>query len=339
MKAKLSAITLSICCLSVNAGVQEGIAAMRNGDYQAAYKEFLPLAKKGDDKAMITIGLMYHQGQGFKQDYSKAMDWYIKALKKNNGDAWSNIGVMFRDGLGVKKNKKIAYCMFLITHVCGLGSQSTQYRANSCLRRMIPQMTLPELKECFNYTVEYIRAYAESRGTLKGIPDQYKPSPKRAALKDKPWWVKGELDFLKEDTPKAVAKKEPAKYKSNVKLEFRTGSMSAEKGLTQMKVKGSSQPVYISNEVILSNRDVASASILLREGSPIIKLNLTGSGKEKFATASANNINKPVGVFIDGQLICAPIVKDKVSGGQVCITGDFTKTDAQHIVNGLNKKQ
>jgi TPR repeat protein len=189
-------VTISV---SLQAGVKEGITAMNNGDYKTAHKEFLLLAKKGDDKAMITIGLMYHQGQGVKQNYSKAMDWYIKAFSKNNGDAYNNIAVMYRDGLGVPKNKKMAYCLFLIAHVCSLGSQSTQYRVNSCLRRIIPEMTKTEIKECFSYTLEYIQAYVESKGTLKGIPDKFKPSKKILPLKDKPWWLKGELDFLNED--------------------------------------------------------------------------------------------------------------------------------------------
>ena len=180
------------------AGLQEGIAAMNEGDYVKAREHFLPLAEAGDDKAMITIGLMYHQGQGVKKDYSQAMDWYIKAFKKGNGDAYSNVGVMYRDGLGVEKNKKMAYCLFLITHVCGLGTEATQYRAGNCLGKIVPEMSHEELVECFDYTLEYIEAYVVSKGTLKGIPDDYRPSAERLSLKDKPWWLEGELDFLKE---------------------------------------------------------------------------------------------------------------------------------------------
>ena len=191
-------VITSLCCVGL-AGVQDGLTAMDRGDYAEAYKQFLPLAEKGDSKAQITIGLMYHQGQGFKQDYSKAMDWYIRAFTNMNGDAFSNIGVMYRDGLGVPKNKKMAYCLFLITHVCSRGSDSTQSRANSCLRRIIPEMTKPDLVECFNYTMEYIQAYVVSKGTLTDIPANLKPSKTKIALKDKDWWLSGELDFLKDD--------------------------------------------------------------------------------------------------------------------------------------------
>ncbi|MFC1498059.1 ankyrin repeat domain-containing protein [Verrucomicrobiota bacterium] len=221
----LLAMSLFAGCVAdkpeLSSNKEEAIAALNQGNYKEAYNQFLPLADNGDDNAMITIGLMFHQGNGFKQDYSKAMDWYIKAFKKENGDAYNNIGVMYRDGLGVKKNKKMAYTLFLVTHVCSLGTESTQYRANSSLRRIIPEMSKEDLVECFNYTLEYVKAYVTSKGTIEGIPDKYKPSKKRVAIKNKPWWVEGELDFLGKDGPDKNAPK-----KAENKAKFEMGSVS-----------------------------------------------------------------------------------------------------------------
>lgn len=198
-------VVLALAAGVAVAGVREGVEAMNRGDYVTARNEFVPLANAGDTRAMVTLGTMYLQGQGVVQDYGQAMDWYLKAFEKGDGDGYSNIGVMYRDGLGVAENKKIAYCLFLITHVCSLGSESTQMRANSCLRRMVPLMTRDELIECFTaYTHDYIRAYVLSRGTLKGIPSKHKPGLLRRALKDEPWWAPGELDFLKEPAPGAA---------------------------------------------------------------------------------------------------------------------------------------
>jgi hypothetical protein len=178
------------------AGVQEGIRALQSGNYKTAYEEFKPLAEKGDDRAAITIGNFFLKGQGFKINHDTALKWYLIAFEKHNGDAYSNIGVMFRDGLGVNKNQKMAYALFLITHVRGLGSQSTQQRANSCLRRIISKLKHEEFVEVFNYTEEYIIAYVKSKGTLKGYPKKFKPSSKFKSLKQKDWWTPGELDFL-----------------------------------------------------------------------------------------------------------------------------------------------
>ena len=53
---------------STLADAQDAVAAVKRGDYQTAFKEYKYLADSGDTKAMVSIGLMYHLGQGFKQD-------------------------------------------------------------------------------------------------------------------------------------------------------------------------------------------------------------------------------------------------------------------------------
>lgn len=274
-------VLLSSLCL---AGSQEGIAALNRGDYEEAYRQFLPLAEAGDDKAMITIALLYHQGQGFKQDYNQAMDWYIKAFRKGNGDAYSNIGVMYRDGLGVAKNRKMAYCLFLITHVCGLGSESTQYRANSCLSRIITEMPHAEFVECFDYTVEYIEAYVLSKGTLKDIPDNCKPSKERLSLKDKPWWLEGELDFLQTKTSResdrALNDQLPGKLTRESHL-IEIGVPSIHE-IGNVVIKSQDYDFTIKEfEIVSENNGVESVSVLLNGPvPPQITVNAEYAGKK-----------------------------------------------------------
>jgi len=178
------------------AGENEGIEALQKGDYKMAYKEFLPLAKAGDEKSMITLGLLFHEGKGFEQNYSTAMEWYIKAFRLGNGDAYNNIGVMYRDGLGVTKNRQIAYCLFLITHMRSLGTQDTQLRANRNLRRLITELSEDEIKQALCYTEEYVQEYVYSKGKINNISENFIPSLKTPAIKDKDWWIPGELlDF------------------------------------------------------------------------------------------------------------------------------------------------
>jgi hypothetical protein len=158
----LAAFTLFLNC----AFAGDGVEALEKGDYETAYREFLPLAEKGDTRSIIQIGMFYHQGQGVKQDYSKAMDWYLKAFKKNNGDAFNNIGVMYRDGLGVEKNLQIAYALFWITYWSGLGDDETQIRNGHNLDKTAALMKPAEAEEAVRMTGEYVVAYVEKRGKL-----------------------------------------------------------------------------------------------------------------------------------------------------------------------------
>jgi TPR repeat protein len=115
---------------------------------------------------MINLAVMYHTGQGVTQDYGKAMDWYLKAFAKQNGDAYSNIGVLYRDGLGVETNLPIAYALFYITHMRGLGTDSTQIRAGRNLDKTVALMKQDEINETLKITEKYVIRFVEKRGKL-----------------------------------------------------------------------------------------------------------------------------------------------------------------------------
>jgi preprotein translocase subunit SecD len=120
-----------------------------------------------------------------------------------------------------------------------------------------------------------------------------------------------------------------------VTLEFRPGSQSPGAGLIEMPVAGSDQPIYISEDVALSNADVASSRVGSGPSGPHIEIVFTKAGAERFATVTANNIRKPLGILVDGQLISAPIVMEKISGGGVWISGAFSQEEAQRIADGI----
>jgi preprotein translocase subunit SecD len=123
-----------------------------------------------------------------------------------------------------------------------------------------------------------------------------------------------------------------------VTLEFRPGSQSPMEGLTEMTVVGTDQKVYISQDVVVSNNDIVSAEFIEGFGSPQILIVFTRAGVEKFSRATENNIGKPLGIVIDGQLFSAPIVREMISSPRMIISGRFTQEEALRIVNGINKK-
>lgn len=126
---------------------------MAQGETEEALDIFEGLAAKADDKAMVQLGVFHYEGTGGEQNYAKAMDWWLKVFANQNADAFVNLGVMHRDGHAAPTNKKIAYCVFLTIHMCGLGSQSTQLRSNRCLRMVTEKLSRDDIKDCLsNYT-------------------------------------------------------------------------------------------------------------------------------------------------------------------------------------------
>ncbi|MDP2637064.1 MAG: protein translocase subunit SecD [bacterium] len=69
---------------------------------------------------------------------------------------------------------------------------------------------------------------------------------------------------------------------------------------------------------------------------PTVILQFNDEGAKLFEELTARNIGKPLAIFLDGQLLSAPIVQDKISGGSAQITGRFTVQEAQMIARNLN---
>lgn len=184
------------------AGVQEGLAAMKRGDYDNALQEFEALADKGDSRAMITIGLWYHQGNGFPRDYDRAMSWYLRAFELDNGDAYNNLGVMYRDGLGVERNRSASYALFSLTLLRGLGSESTQRRAMSNLGREISETSEEQRELALCMTESYLKNLIASRGKLQGVAEADLPSAANPRIKDnQDLWLESERKALNFDCP------------------------------------------------------------------------------------------------------------------------------------------
>lgn len=72
-------------------------------------------------------------------------------------------------------------------------------------------------------------------------------------------------------------------------------------------------------------------------GKPVVGLNFSSEGAQKFEKITEANIGKPLAILIDNQLISAPpIVEEKISGGRAIIRGNFTLDEVRHYVIQLN---
>ena len=50
---------------------KQGLESAKKGDYQTAFKLWLPLAEQGNANTQFNLGNMYYEGKGVKQDYAE----------------------------------------------------------------------------------------------------------------------------------------------------------------------------------------------------------------------------------------------------------------------------
>ena len=64
---------------AASADFKGGLAAYERNDYAAAFREWLPLAERGDGLAQIYVARMYEEGKGVRRSFGEARRWYDRA--------------------------------------------------------------------------------------------------------------------------------------------------------------------------------------------------------------------------------------------------------------------
>ena len=104
MRWAVSVVLLLMLAAPAWAGMGEGVAAFKRGDYATALREFRLAAEQGNAAAQYNLGQMYRKGQGVPQDYAEAVKWYRRAADQGDAYAQHDLGVMYDKGWGVPQD-------------------------------------------------------------------------------------------------------------------------------------------------------------------------------------------------------------------------------------------
>jgi preprotein translocase subunit SecD len=88
----------------------------------------------------------------------------------------------------------------------------------------------------------------------------------------------------------------------------------------------------------LTGADLKSAVVQFdnQTGKPTVSLQFTDDGGKKFEDITGRNIGKQLPIVLDNQVIEAPTVNEKISGGKAQISGGFTTDSAKQLSIQLN---
>lgn len=97
----------------------KGLAAAKAGDFEAALKEWRPLAEQGYSSAQKNLGFMYSTGEGVPQDDAEAAKWYRLAAEQGDANAQYNLGLMYANGRGVPQDYVSAHMWYNLASANG----------------------------------------------------------------------------------------------------------------------------------------------------------------------------------------------------------------------------
>jgi preprotein translocase subunit SecD len=127
--------------------------------------------------------------------------------------------------------------------------------------------------------------------------------------------------------------------KAPPKFEVRRAEAKPAEGLTEATVAGTTEKVYLHKDVALTAKDVAGAEVTRDgAGNPAVGVTFTEEGTRKFARLTGEHKGKRLAILVEGKVISAPVVNDKIPGGKAEITGRFTREQAEKLARAISGK-
>jgi len=97
--------------------------------------------------------------------------------------------------------------------------------------------------------------------------------------------------------------------------------------------RGGRQPYLIETPVLMTGDVVTDARV--RPGGrlegPYISVDLDPRGAQIFDTVTSENVGRRVAIVLDGTVYSAPVIKERIPGGHVQITGRFSMEEAHDL--------
>jgi TPR repeat protein len=99
--------------------LDEGIVAMKNGDYPRAIAVLAPLSDSGNRTARDSLGFLYAFGLGVPRDHERAVALFVASGSSDLPERYFLIGMELEDGKTVARDESAAKAWFRLAAEAG----------------------------------------------------------------------------------------------------------------------------------------------------------------------------------------------------------------------------
>lgn len=122
-------------------------------------------------------------------------------------------------------------------------------------------------------------------------------------------------------------------------LEFKVQSDEPQK--VTVGADGKLSPINLEDNFVstgLNGKYLKRAQLIFAQGTnePTVQLQFDDAGTKLFAQITKDHVGKVVAIYLDGQVISAPVVREAINDGTAVISGNFTPQAARDLVSSLN---
>lgn len=116
-------------------------------------------------------------------------------------------------------------------------------------------------------------------------------------------------------------------------LEFRLAATSTESGAEGEQFVPTELTGRYLDKAELQFGAAAGAGLA---NEPVVVLNFTSEGAALFEQITRDNVGNTLAIYLDGEPISTPVIREVIVGGVATVSGNFTPEEARDLVNNLN---
>jgi preprotein translocase subunit SecD len=96
-------------------------------------------------------------------------------------------------------------------------------------------------------------------------------------------------------------------------------------------------PFLIKKRTLLTGANLTDARVQIdsQYGDPYVSISFDAKGGRIFSKITGENVNKRLAIVLDDRVYSAPVIQEKITGGQARITGSFTTDEANDLAIAL----
>ncbi|HEX4630477.1 MAG TPA: hypothetical protein VH188_05885 [Chthoniobacterales bacterium] len=111
-------------------------------------------------------------------------------------------------------------------------------------------------------------------------------------------------------------------------MSFRLAFEKERPETTKLQMRSSSEILYVSKIPIISDANIVNATVERGILRPILIVTLTLEGRKRLSETTASNIESRLAIIVDGNLISAPTIRQRIDSNQFTINTDrFSESD------------
>ncbi len=96
--------------------------------------------------------------------------------------------------------------------------------------------------------------------------------------------------------------------------------------------------IFFNPNSKLKGADIKKATVTFdsNTGKPQVALSFSKNGTQIFAELTSKNVGKPIGIFLDDQVLVYPVVQQPILDGNAVITTDYTVDQTRQLATAIN---